>query len=67
MVGPEGDGERAALAERLGPKRAEALLTELTPLGLVVIPASEYEQLQQIAIRFRRVEALVYDPADDAE
>ena len=65
MLAPQDDAQQAAVIVRLGAERGEALLAELEALGLSIITTDHYEHLQETAIRFGRLEALVYDPSDD--
>ena len=53
------------LEAALGSDRARELEAELAPHGLVVISEAELASMQEMAIRYRRLEALVFDPDDD--
>ena len=65
MVAGENDEQRDALIVRLGEDRADALLRELDAHDLVVLTSDEYAALQEMAIRYRRLESLVHEPSGD--
>ena len=67
MLAAEDDPIRSRVVEALGAERADVLLAELEGHGLVVVDAEEYGDLQEVLLRYRRLEALVYDPDDDEQ
>ena len=67
MVAGENDERRDTLVARVGEGRADALLAELDAHDLVVLTSAEYAALQEMAIRYRRLEALVHEPSGDAD